>query len=212
MTGRYFGLGRVFQGHPGGIHMKSWSWAMFLVLAAGCAASLQVHSDYDRSHDFSKYRTFAWIADDPLIAPAGERSHVSPLNRRRIVEAVEAELTAKGFQKASDRDAADFVLAYTVGARDKIDVRSYPAPYHGPWYWGAPYFGRYVDARAYTEGVLAIDVFDRETRQPVWHGRAAKRITAEDVEHAAEQIRTAVRMIFADFPPGRTEQGETSAT
>jgi Domain of unknown function (DUF4136) len=172
-----------------------------VLFVAGCAATLQARSDHDASQNFSHYHTFAWMADEPMVGPPGEVNRVSPLNRRRIVDAIETELRAKGFQQTPDRAAADFVVAYTVGARDRIDAQSYPAPYSGMWHWGWPYYGRDVDVRTYTEGTLAIDVFDGTTHQPVWHGWASKRVTAHDVKHAAEQIPPAVAAILKDFPP-----------
>lgn len=172
------------------------------VLIAGCATTMEAHSDHDASQSFSRYRTFAWMADEPMIGPPEQVARVSPLNRMRIVDAIESELGAKGFQKTTERAAADFVVSYTVGARDRLDVQSYPAPYQGMWYWGGPYYGHDVDVRTYTEGTLSIDVFDGTTHQPVWHGWGSKRITAHDVRHAAEQIPPAVAAILKDFPPG----------
>lgn len=125
----------------------------------------------------------------------------SPLNRRRIEEAIESELVAKGFVPAASRDAADFVVSYSVGARDRIDARSFPAPYAGIWHWGRRYYGQEVDVDVYREGTLAIDVFDGKTHQPVWHGWASKRITDEDVKQAAQRIRAAVAAILDRFPP-----------
>ena len=171
-----------------------------VLLLAGCASQMRVRSDFDPDADFSQYRTFAWMAEDPLIG-GDDEGGVSPLNRQRIVNAIEAELTAKGFRKTTDRDSADFVLSYTVGARDRIDLESYPVPYRGPWTWGWPPYARDVDVTTYREGTLAIDIFDGRTRQPVWHGAATKRITEQDVERAAEQIPPAVRDILANFPP-----------
>ncbi len=55
----------------------------------------------------------------------------------------------------------------------------------------------------YTEGMLAVDVFDNESRQPVWHGWARKRITGRDIEDPEASIDEAVEAILADFPPQR---------
>lgn len=180
----------------------------FLVVAAasvallmGCATTLKAYSDHDASQDFSAYRTFSWMADQPMIAPPGDVDRVSPLNRRRIEEAIENALAAKGFQKTPDRPAADFVVSYSVGARDRIDAHSFPGPYAGVWHWGHRYYGHDVDVEVYREGTLAIDVFDGKTRQPVWHGWASKRVTEQDVRHAAEQIPPAVASILSSFPP-----------
>jgi uncharacterized protein DUF4136 len=168
---------------------------------AGCATTLQAHSDHDAAQSFAGYHTYAWLADQPMMVPADELARVSPLNRRRIEQAIENELASKGFEKSTNRSAADFVVSYTVGARDRVDVHSYPAPYAGPWHWGSPYFGHDVDVTMYREGTLAIDVFDGKSHQPVWHGWASKRISERDVKHAAEQIPPAVTLIMKDFPP-----------
>jgi hypothetical protein len=174
---------------------------MSCVLLAGCASTMQARSDYDTSQDFSSYRLFTWMDADPLIAPAATTTQISPLNRRRIVEAIEAQLGAKGFQRTSDREAADFVVAYTAGARDRLDIQAYPVPYRGYWRWGHSYYGDGVDVDTYREGTLAIDVFDGKAHHPVWHGWATKRITESDVREAAEQIPLAVAAILEDFPP-----------
>jgi hypothetical protein len=170
------------------------------LLLAGCATKLLVHSDHDTRQSFAGYHTFAWMTEQPLIGPQEQVTRVSPLNRRRIEEAIEKELDAKGFRKV-ERAAADFVVAYTVGERDRIDVASYPMPYGGPWRWGGPYFGRDVDVSMYQEGTLSVDVFDGKSHQPVWHGWGTKRIEEGDVKHAAERIPPAVSAILKDFPP-----------
>jgi hypothetical protein len=187
----------------GGARAMTWALPLLasLSLLGACATTLQANSDFDSAQDFSRYRSFAWmVADSPIAAP-GEQVRVSPLNRQRIVEAIEAELGAKGFQKAADGSAADFVISYTVGARDRIDAQSYPDLYRGPWRWSRPYIGRNVDVSVYREGTLAIDIFDGASHQPVWHGWASKRITEHDVTHAAEQIPPAVAAILEKFPP-----------
>ncbi|HVZ32554.1 MAG TPA: DUF4136 domain-containing protein, partial [Polyangiaceae bacterium] len=118
-----------------------------------------------------------------------------------IEQAIEKELAGKGFQKTSERDNADFAVSYTVGARDRLDVQSYPVPYRGPWVWGWPYFGHDVDVTTYREGTLSIDVFDAKTHQPVWHGWASKKLDEHDAERAAKLIPHAVASVLKDFPP-----------
>lgn len=174
---------------------------------AGCV-SMQAGSDYYPSADFTHFRTFAWIADSPLITPTSSRVEVSPLNLRRIEEAIETDLETKGYTEVASRDTADFAVSFTVGARDMINVDSYPPYYRGTWRWRAPYFGRNVDVYMYTEGTLAVDVFDNETRQPVWHGWAKKRITGADVRDPAATIQAAVRAILEDFPRSGEAAGE----
>jgi hypothetical protein len=174
---------------------------VFALTLAACAATLRVDSDFDASVDFGHYRSFAWIREDPLIQSAANPARVSPLNQRRIQLAIESELLAKGFTLSGDRAAADFVVSYTVGSRDKIDVVSYPTPFVWNGRWGGAYYGHELDVRPYREGQLAIDVFDGATHQPVWHGSATKRISESDRQNAKAQIDAAVAAILARFPP-----------
>lgn len=173
---------------------------MLLAVATGCS-SLTTRADFDRNNDFSRYRTFAWMSDDPVLAARGATAQVSPLNRQRIVQAIEAELRAKGFTLAARRANADFVVDYTVGSRDRIDVDSYPTDFRGPWSWGWPRYWREVDVSTYTEGRLAVDIFDGRTRRPVWHGLGKRRISAADIARAESEIPKAVSAILAPFPP-----------
>ncbi|HET7756193.1 MAG TPA: DUF4136 domain-containing protein, partial [Steroidobacteraceae bacterium] len=116
-------------------------------------------------------------------------------------------LARKGFNEASDAAAADFVVDFTVGSRERTDVRSYPAPYRGPWiwdrpgWWGYSYWGTELDVRQYREGTLSIDIFDGRSRQPVWHGWAKKELTQSDLEHSEAPVRAAVDQVLAGFPP-----------
>ena len=168
--------------------------------ASGCV-TMEAGSDFYQEADFSDYRTFAWVSDSPLIQSESQRVAVSPLDIRRIREAVERELGGKGFALVEGPEAADFALSFTVGARDMISMNDYPEAYRGSWRWGAPYYWPNVDIYMYTEGMLAIDVFDRTTGQPVWHGWARKQIVSADIEDPQTAIDNAVREILSDFPP-----------
>lgn len=169
-----------------------------VVLLAACATTLPVRMDYDRQADFSGYRTFTWISDNPLI---GSNPEVSALTRSRIITAIGNELERKGYAKAASRDDADFAVGFTVGTRDRIDIDSYPVAYRGSWYRRHSFWYYEVQTWTYQEGMLAIDIFDQATHQPVWHGFTSKRITAGDRANPAPVIQEAVAAILAKFPP-----------
>jgi hypothetical protein len=177
----------------------SWKLAWIaLPLALGACSSLRVSSDQYPQADFSGYRSFAWIAGDPLIRPRGEAAQLSALTVRRIREAIEAGLAAKGYAMVDSPVQASFVVAFTVGTRDRIDADSYPTPYSGPWLWG--HYGERPDLRVYREGTLSVDIFDGATRQPVWQGRARKEVTDVDEADPGPAIQEAVTAILRKFP------------
>ena len=176
--------------------------ALALFLGLGACATLRVGSDYDHSANFTSYHTFAWMPPrtNPYESP-------NPLVVQRAHDAIQAALTAKGYQLVNEPAAADFVVDFTIGSRERTDIRSYPAPYAGPWFggysywWGAQYWGSEVNVRQYREGTLSIDIFEGHTRRPAWHGWARKALTREDIEHSAGSIREAVDSVLAQFPP-----------
>jgi hypothetical protein len=168
-----------------------------VLMMAGCA-TLDTHYDYDRGADFTRLQSYRWVSERPLIAGRGTTTLLSPLNERRIMEAIERN-GAKGYRIAADRPR-DFV-AFTVGTRERIDADAFPEPFPGPWYRGRPYWRDRVTVTTYTEGQLAIDVFSQRNRQPIWHGFARKRIGEAEMADAEQSINRAVAAILANFPP-----------
>jgi Domain of unknown function (DUF4136) len=170
------------------------------VVLVACS-SLRVASDFDHAASFAGYHSFSWmVREHPGAA--------NPLVVQRAHDAIEAELKTRGFSEMADPAAADFVVDFTIGSRERTEVNTYPAPYtssgwwNGQAWWGYPYWGGEVDVRQYREGTLSIDVFDGHTHRPVWHGWARKELSRADIEHSEAPIRAAVAAVLAQFPPG----------
>jgi hypothetical protein len=168
--------------------------AFACTLALCACATLQTGSDFDRSASFAGYRSFAWLRHGhPLTR--------NPLNVRRVEDAIQAELEAKGLQFESDLARADLAVDFTLSSEERIDITSYPVEFRGGWRWGGGYFGNEVDVRRYREGTLAIDVFDAREHRPIWHGWAKKPLGREDLENPGPGIRDAVAAVLARYPP-----------
>ncbi len=186
---------------------RLWMLLAVLILALGLSAcsTLRTGAHYDQTADLSGYRSYSWIAANPLILGDGERSQISPLTQSYIIRAVAVELENKGYVFANSPGEADFIVSYTVGTREKIDSHSYPVVYQGNWGWhlyGRLYYTSEVHHRSYTEGTLSIDIFDGKSNQPIWHGWASKTITDADRKEPSPVIKEAVAQILESFPPG----------
>lgn len=181
------------------------------VVLGGCATGFEAMYDHDPANDFTAYKTFAWVSEHPM--KVGEVARIpSPLLESQIMVTVETALGAKGYKLVPDVDSADFALSFTIGSREEIKVDSYPsmsAGYAGVGYprrwsaWGGPYYGYGTETtvRQYTEGMLAIDVFDVSDRRPVWHGVASKNISKSDRKDSGATVQAAVDAILVGFPP-----------
>lgn len=170
----------------------------WLILLSACS-TLRVGTDFDRAASFSGHHAYHMM----------DREHHgtgNPLVAQRARDAIEAELKRKGFAAVEAADQSDFTVDFTIGARDRTDVESFPSMYvaYGWWDargWWEPYWGNQLDVRKYKEGTLSIDVFDTRTHRPVWHGWAKKELTQSDLEHSEAPIRAAVAAVLKPFPP-----------
>lgn len=184
---------------------RSLAKFIFCMAAAGlltACETISTGSHYDETTNFAAYRTFAWIDEPPYIADASS-VRVSPLTQSKIQNAIQAQLEQKGYSFIEDRDKADFVVAYTVGTREKIRTTTYPVGFHGSWGWhvhGSYYYVRETSEHRYTEGTLGVDIFDASSRKPVWHGWAEKTITESDREDPSSVIREGIARLFESFP------------
>lgn len=188
-------------------------WGLFLFAVSSCLPA--VYSDSDPNEDFSALRTFTWAKDPPLIK-TGDHP-ISPLVATNMTDALKAEFESKGYQFVSS-GAADFAVSYTMGARDKIELRQYPAPYVGSysrWGWGRGYYGPGYRAPygafgppiptteqvTVTEGTLSVDAFDVKTQRPIWHAQASRRLSNAELAGASQQrLAEAAKNILVDFP------------
>ena len=189
--------------------IRNFCLLLLISLSTSCAS--QVFTDFDPEHSFAGYKTFSWVSDQPMLVE-GERGP-NPLVADRLKTAVKNGFEGKGYEFASDASAADFVVSFTVGARDKIDIREHEVEeYFGPYdlRWRRDPFGymgprsttTVVETREYTEGTLAIDVFDVQDKKPVWHSGTKRRLTESELQSVGpEVLGDAVAAILANFPP-----------
>lgn len=175
-----------------------------MLLLFACASPVRTAYEAAPGTDFSLYRTYAWAtsdlmnAEDPLAA-----SYISPQDDARVRTAVAAVLDERGAQKAP-HDSADLIVGFTVTREPKTQQRVDPGRatvYYPDTSGRVGYSTPAVTEISYTEGTLAIQFFDRESRQLVWSGWGSKRLTKE--HESPERLKQAVEQILMNYPPPR---------
>lgn len=172
--------------------------AILLAALAGCS-SITVNHDYDSEADFTTYRTFGWMPrSGQAPGTAAEAKTMSDLLDRRIRNAVEGELTARGLTLSDAQP--DLEVVYHVGAQDKIQVTDWGYRY-SDYYWG--YGGRQIDVYQYTEGTLVIDLVDAAADNLVWRGSGTGVVdnTQRSPEEMQDRMNEIVAKIMQSFPP-----------
>jgi hypothetical protein len=168
-----------------------------IVLAMGCAPSVTVKQDYDKEANFAALNTFAWL---PMpVTPAAsvkEALERNSLMDKRIRQAVETQLTAKGYQLNVTNP--DFTVTYHTGVEDKIAVTDWGYGY-GRRGWGAP---ARVDVYQYRQGTLILDVIDSHSKQLIWRSFAQGAIDpSAPTEKREQRLNDVAGRMLANFPP-----------
>ena len=183
------------------IHIIVISLVAILFSACSATSAIKVNFDRNAQVDMSSYKTFSWLKSDKILASSED---VNPVMKLRIDEAIEKAFIAKGYQLVEDTEQADFTISYTVGSRDKIKVDSFPTSYRTTFGWGRGYYGGIsmgteTRVRNYTEGKLAVDVYDVKSKQPAWHGWATKRLTSADKQEMETTINLIAQEVINQF-------------
>ena len=183
--------------------------AAVAIFSIGCTSMYDAKVDFDQNPDVvtAQYKTFAWLKTDKMLTL---NQKINPVMKLRVDDAIENAFIAQGYTLITTPEKADFAISYTIGSRDKIKVNSYPTSYNNTFGWGRGYYGHRgyyggvsmgteTRVKNYTEGKLAIDVYDVKLRQPAWHGWAIKRISSDDREDPEELIETLIQEVVANF-------------
>lgn len=185
------------------LKVKIIALALASVVIVGCASTNEARVGFDRNSaiDTQHYKTFAWLNDSKVLV---ESIDANPVIKVRIDNAIEKAFIDRGYQLLDNADAADFTISYTMGSREKVKVDNLPVSYRTGFGWGHRYFGGIMvshenHVKNYTEGKLAIDVYDVNSHQPVWHGWAVKRVMNKDKDNPTRVIETIVGQVVAQF-------------
>ena len=156
-------------------------WAL-----ATAVLGIEVKTDFDHHVNFSGYKTYSWAK---VETP-------DPLWNDRVKDAVDRELTAKGWTEVASGGDVSVVAIGTT--REKPTLRTFYDGFDG-WMWGG-----FADATTYVEnytvGTLVIDMFDTRTKKLIWRSSASDALSGKP-EKDEKKVDKAVGKMFEHFPP-----------
>ncbi len=165
---------------------------LLLFVFASCS-TVRVATDFDKEANFTQYNSFAFYK------PGIDKAQISDLDKKRILRAIEENLSQKGMTKS---ETPDLLVSIFTKERERVDVYNNNFGYGwgwNPWWYGG-YGGSSVSRS--TEGTLYIDLIDAKTNNLVWQGMGSADLVTQDMERKEERIREIVMKILAEYPPG----------
>jgi hypothetical protein len=151
------------------------------------ALAQEVHFDYDRSANFSAYRTYQWV--DLKTDRASNQ-----LMDQNIKRAVEEQLAMKGLQRVES--GGDLQIAYQVAIEQEKQFEGFGT---GPRWSGMAR----VNSSTIDIGKLVVSLYDPAKKQLVWRGDAEKTLDIKkDPDKNYRNLQKAMAKLFKNYPPG----------
>ena len=175
------------------------------LLILGACSSLSVVSDYDKSVDFTKYKTYSyygWADNSDKV--------LSPFDKERIEKAFADEFDKRNLTFVEK--GGDLMVALFIQTEDRqqttattTGVGGYGYGYggfygYGPrWGWGPSMSTTTVNTYNYKVGTLVCDVFDTQEKKLIWEGIGSGEID-DNPNTREEGIPKAVAKIMQAYP------------
>jgi hypothetical protein len=166
------------------------SIALVAALAVGgcttTTSNLPVRTDYSKTTAFHEWKNFRFTSDIKDID-----YHRYPRFERMAQQALEKELTARGYTRAEE-GPADFRVAF------ELIFRGGTTPQAAPEDRGAEPMATTYGGSA-QRGTLIVKMLDPETAEILWSGQISE-IKMNAIEPQKE-LDKAVRRLLVEFPP-----------
>lgn len=165
---------------------------LLLLLILTSCSTVRVAADYDKEANFNQYRSFAFYK------PGVDKVKISDLDKRRILRAIENEMTNKGMTLSEN---PDLLISFFTKERERVDIYNNNFGYGWYWnpYWYGGYYGQSVSRTS--EGTLFIDVIDAKTNNLIWQGMGTADLVLENMDKKEQRIREIVGKILEKYPP-----------
>jgi len=181
---------------------------LVLIVMLGSCSSVKVTSDYDKSADFTNYKTFeyyGWAEESDKI--------LNRFDKERIEAALGYEFDRRGLELV-DKEG-DMVVSLYIVVDQKTSTTAYTDHYnmggygygYGPdwgWYGGYGGMGMGTSTTRYSEkdylvGTLVVDVFDKAEKKLIWQSVGQKTVD-ENPNNAEKNIIKVAEAIMKPFP------------
>ncbi len=165
-----------------------------LVLLLTSCNAIRVNSDFDKSVDFSRFKTYAFYKNGI------DKVEISDLDKKRILRSIDNQMQKKGFTKS---ESPDLLVNFFTKERQQVDVNQFNMGWGygwgfgwNPWIWG----GSQTAISSYSEGTLFIDLIDANHKEMIWQGEGQGNLS-QKTNDKDELINEFVTKILDQYPP-----------
>jgi hypothetical protein len=180
---------------------RSTSLLLSLTFLSLLSSAQSVKADYDTKVDFTKFKTYAWLAPGDSVL---NRYRHDKLYAGAINLAANQSLAAIGLKQ--DTENPDAIFMYYTGVEEITKYSQSPTlsvgvGVAGPGYYvagSAPVAGGKITATTQEDGSMKFVMYDTKTQKMVWSGMAEKTFKmSDDLE---KMVMDYTAKIFKKYP------------
>ncbi len=181
--------------------------AGLVLVALPLAARVKVQAGFDPDVDFTPLKTYAWPSDGAgqvkmAVTKDDDPDALKARFEPTIVASVDQALQKKGFVKAADGQAPDFLVTYFALVSVSTSGQTMGQFLPGTVAWGLPPFAAVATSlKIYEQGSLVLQMMKPDT-QPIWRGLAQAEVHRDRTQAQREKkLAEVVNDIVKQFPP-----------
>lgn len=174
--------------------------ALLVASIAGCATSSPPNTrvDYDKSADFSVYRTFGFPKQTGT-----DRGGYSTLVTSYFKSSMTTAMEARGYKYSEENP--DLLVNFFMNTRDRTEIRTNAGAGYGYYgyrdglYRGWPMYDRDRTVN-YQIGTINVDIVDAAKKQLIWEGVSEGRVTEEALANPKVTVNAVVTELMRKYP------------
>jgi hypothetical protein len=161
-------------------------WTVFACIASSIAVGQQVSVNYNRSQDFSQYKTYAWGSNNA-------NQIQNSILAQQAQSDINGALQGKGLQMVQESQNPDLIVTSNDGLKQQT---SYTA-----WGMGRGFGGGMgtISPEQSTIGTLVVDLYDAKKKNLVWRGIAQDTLSTNGGKNA-KTVQKAIQKMFKQYP------------
>ena len=162
------------------------------------ALAQKVSYDHIDATNFAQYKTYAWKRAEKARYPSDDVDAI-------LVQAIDKQMSAKGFTKVDDHTTADIYLVYQLAVLDDALYSSFTTD--GQWHGGG-----YNSVAVFTSGTtnsttfikvgwLLLQIYEVARKEEVWQVSAQKTLgDSRDPKKMQKNADKVMTKVFQKFP------------
>lgn len=171
---------------------------LLLSLCLPAAARDKITATWDKSLDFSKFKTYSW-------AQHGAVAH--PMLAADIVAAIEDEMNARGMKKV--QSGGDLIIQVygsidadeTLYSNDPLYMATGGIPPFDPSMTGPAFIGFYGNTSVVVhKGEMIVDLIDAANKKLAWRAMAQESVSSADPQKLMKEVNSAISQMFKKYP------------